>query len=544
MEQIVGFAALAGMLPEGLAVVDVNGAVVEANPVARRLLDITDVGPACRLADFVADPPERVLAYLKLCARTRTLLPGSLHLRAAGEQPGERIYVEGGAIAIPGRDASPVILLRLRVHEQGVRTFVELNRKIADLAREMHVRERTIEERRKIDEKVQQAQKLESLAVLAGGVAHDFNNLLTSMLGYTELALFDLPPESPARASIEQTRRAALRAADLARQMLAYAGRGRLELHAIDLNTLVEEMGHLMKVAIARHVSLRFNLSAGLPPIEADPTQLRQVIMNLIINASEAIGSRSGIISITTGTIYADRDYLTDALIDEQLSEGWYVYLEVADTGAGMTDEVKARIFDPFYTTKFTGRGLGLAAALGIVRSHRGAIRVYSEVGRGTTFKILLPSTERQRMQARAVHDGADELSGLVLIVDDDSDVRSVMRRMLLDRGFSVLPAADGREALATIRTHADSLALIFLDLTMPHLDGVATYQEIQRMAPHVPVILCSGHSEAEALDRFAGRGLAGYLQKPFTRDQLYRVAQAALHASSQSAPDQSGQPS
>jgi len=242
-------------------------------------------------------------------------------------------------------------------------------------------------ERQRIDQQIQQTQKLESLGILAGGIAHDFNNLLVAVLGNAGLALMELPPESPARQTVQAIEIAAQRAADLTRQMLAYSGKGKFVIEPLNLSRIVEEMAHLLEVSVSKRAVLKYHFAPDLPPIEGDATQVRQVIMNLITNASDAIGSRSGVISISTGLQYADRDYLAESYLDSNLPEGDYVYIEVADTGEGMDEPTSARIFDPFFTTKFTGRGLGLAAVLGIVRGHHAAIKVYSEPGRGTTFR-------------------------------------------------------------------------------------------------------------------------------------------------------------
>ncbi|MEQ2006185.1 MAG: PAS domain S-box protein, partial [Limisphaerales bacterium] len=247
------------------------------------------------------------------------------------------------------------------------------------------------QERQRMELKLQETQKLESLGVLAGGIAHDFNNLLTSILGNASLARMDLPPRSPVEHSLEQIEKASLRAADLCRQMLAYAGKGRFVVQPFDLTQLVQDTAHLLQVSVSKKAVLKFDLDAGLPPVLADASQLRQIVMNLVINASEAIGDRSGVIALSTGLVRADRRYLADTHLAGNLPEGDYVFLEVSDTGCGMTPELRARIFEPFFTTKFAGRGLGLAAVLGIVRGHRGALRVYSEPGKGSSFKLLLP---------------------------------------------------------------------------------------------------------------------------------------------------------
>ena len=249
-------------------------------------------------------------------------------------------------------------------------------------------RKRAEEERRKLDLRLRESQKIESLAVLAGGIAHDFNNLLTAVMGNASIALMELSPESPVREIVEEIETAARRAADLTGQMLAYSGKVHFFVEPLNLPRMVEEMGLLLEALISRQSVLEYHFSPDTPVIEGDAGQIRQVMMNLIINASE---SGDGVISISTGKFFADRGYLSGAYLSDDLAEGDYAFLEVADTGSGMDQETLSHIFEPFFSTKFTGRGLGLAAVLGIVRGHRGAIKVSSEVGCGTSFKVLFP---------------------------------------------------------------------------------------------------------------------------------------------------------
>ncbi|GIW14964.1 MAG: hypothetical protein KatS3mg063_0817 [Tepidiforma sp.] len=389
------------------------------------------------------------------------------------------------------------------------------------------------EERRRLDLQVQQTQKLESLGVLAGGIAHDFNNLLVAILGNAGLALMELPPESPARQTVLAIETAAQRAAELTRQMLAYSGKGKFVIEQLNLSRVVEEMAHLLEISVSKRAVLKYRFAPDLPAIEGDATQLRQVIMNLITNASDAIGDRSGVISVSTGLIDADAAYLKTAYMDDDLPEGQYVYLEVADTGIGMDAETAARIFDPFFTTKFTGRGLGLAAVLGIVRSHRGAIKLSTAPGRGTTFTILFPAAGPLAPPdpAPAPETASTSLPrAVILVVDDDETVRAVTRRMLELSGFPVLLAADGAEAVALYRERP-GIDLVLLDLTMPAMDGEETFRELRRLDPGVRVILTSGYSEQDAADRFAGTGLAGFIQKPYRPQDLIETVRAALQS-------------
>jgi two-component system cell cycle sensor histidine kinase/response regulator CckA len=392
---------------------------------------------------------------------------------------------------------------------------------------------RAEEERRRLDLQVQQTQKLESLGVLAGGIAHDFNNLLVAILGNAGLALMELPPESPARQTVLAIETAAQRAAELTRQMLAYSGKGKFVIEQLNLSRVVEEMAHLLEISVSKRAVLKYRFAPDLPAIEGDATQLRQVIMNLITNASDAIGDRSGVISVSTGLIDADAAYLKTAYMDDDLPEGQYVYLEVADTGIGMDAETAARIFDPFFTTKFTGRGLGLAAVLGIVRSHRGAIKLSTAPGRGTTFTILFPAAGPPAPPDPAPAPetvSAPLPRAVILVVDDDETVRAVTRRMLELSGFTVLLAADGAEAVALYRERP-GIDLVLLDLTMPAMDGEETFRELRRLDPGVRVILTSGYSEQDAADRFAGTGLAGFIQKPYRPQDLIETVRAALQS-------------
>jgi PAS domain S-box-containing protein len=386
-------------------------------------------------------------------------------------------------------------------------------------------------EREALQAKLRETQKLESLGILAGGIAHDFNNLLTSILGNASMAAMDLSPASPIRDCIAQITEASMRAADLCKQMLAYSGRGRFDVRKLDLGLFVEQTAQILQISISKKAVLRFDLKPDLPPIEVDATQIQQVIMNLVINASEAIGDRNGIISVATGLIRVDRAYLAATLIDSDLPEGDYVFLEVSDTGGGMSPEIKERIFDPFFTTKFTGRGLGLAAVLGIVRGHKGALKVYSELGRGTTFKLLFPAAAGTSETATESEENlpAWRGSGTVLVVDDEVRMRQTVARMMQRLGFELTLACNGREAVNIFRAEPDRFTLVLLDLTMPDMDGEQTFTELRRIRTDVRVILMSGFNAQEAMLRFPGKGLASFLQKPFTIDSLRSVLQSVL---------------
>ncbi|MGB9500262.1 MAG: PAS domain-containing protein [Dissulfuribacterales bacterium] len=397
-----------------------------------------------------------------------------------------------------------------------------------DITRERQEQER----QRHLEIRMQQAQKLESLGMLAGGIAHDFNNILTVILGNNDLALMNLSPSSAAGARIEASSQAVRRAAELAQQMLAYAGKGRFLVADIDLNELVTGMGNLLEVSIAKQVVLQYHLGKNLPAISADVSQLRQVVMNLITNASEAIGERSGVVSLTTGVMDASREYLRESYLDENQPAGLYVFMEVSDTGCGMDKETIRRIFDPFFTTKFTGRGLGMAAVLGIVRGHHGAIKVYSEPGKGTTFKVLFPAVSREAVAINHRLKGAVSPwrgRGTVLLVDDEEILRDLGKEMLEMLGLTVLLAEDGMQALEVYRQHAADIACVILDMTMPHMGGEQAFRKLCQLNKDIKVIIASGYSESDIEDKFLGKGLSGFLQKPYQLGDLQAILQSVL---------------
>jgi two-component system cell cycle sensor histidine kinase/response regulator CckA len=387
------------------------------------------------------------------------------------------------------------------------------------------------EERMMLEHRMQEGQKLESLGVLAGGIAHDFNNLLMTIMGNASLLHQEVGHHPGTALHVRQIEEASRRASDLCKQMLAYAGKGRFVLTRTNLNQLIEETTHLVQVSISKKVVLRFHLYQGLPLIVADATQIRQVLMNLVMNASDAIGERSGVVSIATGVVRADRAYLDKTFLAPEIDEGDYVYLEVSDTGRGMTPETQARIFEPFFSTKAPGRGLGLAAVLGIVRGHKGALKVYSELGKGSSFKFLLPLAHAFEEQDEGTDHMARPLpgSGTVLVVDDEETLRAVASQMVEALGLRVLIASDGREAVQIYAQHAAEIVGVLMDLTMPHMDGEEAFRELRRVNPNVRVLLMSGYNEQDAIARFVGKGLAGFIQKPFNLDELQERLRALL---------------
>ena len=405
------------------------------------------------------------------------------------------------------------------------REGAELFRAISDQVAQVLSRIQFLEARRRLESQLQHVQKLESLGVLAGGIAHDFNNLLVGILGNADLALLALPEGHDARRPLEGILRAGRRAADLCRQMLAYAGRGPMERRLVDMGQLVQEMVELLRSSAGRNVSLEMTFGEALPLVEGDPTQLRQVVLNLVTNAAEALEGRPGTVRITLEAVPAGR--LPAGVRfgrDEPPAAEAYVRLEVRDDGRGMPPEVRERIFDPFFSTKRPGRGIGMAAVAGILRGHGAAIDVDSEPGRGTTVRVWLPASPVTRASLPpAPEDEAASFrgEGLALVVDDEEPVREVGSRMLAELGYEVVTASDGVEALEQLETLGRRARLVLLDLTMPRMDGRQCLARIRERWPDLPVILTSGWDEGGLRD--TGEWTA-FLHKPWRRGELVRA--------------------
>jgi two-component system cell cycle sensor histidine kinase/response regulator CckA len=488
-------------IPESLMVIDRNRRVVLANRTVRELAGGKDPDTHCLLCYQVShhcDGPcgvdDHPCPWEQVVATKAPVVVLHTHLDAKGNE----IPVE--VVAAPIFDAHGDVV------------------QIIETCRDISERRRAEEERRRLETQLLQAQKLESLGVLAGGVAHDFNNLLVGVLGHASLALALLPPGSAACESVRQIETAAQRAADLTRQMLAYSGKGKFIVEPIDLCTLVEEMAHLLEASASRKAVLRYDFPADLPPIEADATQIRQVVMNLITNASEAIGDRGGGIAVRTRVVETDRPVGAGRHCDEELPPGRYVVMEVTDNGCGMNEDTQAKIFDPFFTTKFAGRGLGLAAVLGIVRGHHGTIQVDSRPGQGSTFRVWFPAADGSSQSAPMAPPMPKSLRdrGTVLVVDDEEMVRSVAKAILEQAGFEVLTAANGIEALNVFGRQPDGVDAVLLDLTMPELSGEQVLRELRGIRADVPVILSSGYHDPEAVHRLTGSGHTGFVHKPY----------------------------
>ncbi len=396
-------------------------------------------------------------------------------------------------------------------------------------------RKRAEEERLGLERRLLHAQKLESLGVLAGGIAHDFNNLLMVIQGNLDLALQDASLPSGPRTDIENAIQATRRAADLTRQMLAYSGKGRFMVSRVDLNDLVRENADLFRTAVGRRVTIQTRLSSNPLTVEADSGQLQQVIMNLLTNASEAIGDEAGVISLVTGELECDEAWLSRSRVEEKPPPGCFAFVEVSDTGIGMDAETRERLFDPFFTTKFTGRGLGMSAVLGIVRGHKGAIMVESERRSGTTIRVLFPASERTEAHRGAMppisssERGFEASPRTVLVVDDEEEVRRLCLAFVQHLGCKGIAASDGEEALTLFEGLSETIDCVLLDLTMPRMDGLHAFRRMKELRPGIRVILSSGYSEQDAMQRFMGEGLAGFIQKPYRLHQLREQLSQAL---------------
>ncbi len=388
-------------------------------------------------------------------------------------------------------------------------------------------------DRRQLDERIQRAQRLESLRTMAGGIAHRFNNALHAVLGNLAFALEDAPSSGPTRRFLRESEKAARKAVELSNLMLSFTGHGVVQSQEIEVSAFVEQAKELVESLTPSAVVLELELAEGLPCVLADPQQLKQILLALAQNAKEALGDRSGTITIRTSVMECGAEYLATLLAKEALTEGPYISLEIVDTGCGMSEETVQRVFDPFFSTKFTGRGLGLASVLGIVHAHRGAVKVHSEWQRGTIVKVLLPACPGRKIEALETVNEAIPCrgNGTVLVVDDDNAVRSLAKAVLERAGFFVLTAVDGREAVEVFREHSDDIDVVLLDLTMPHKNGGQAFREIREIRPDVNVILSSGYDEAEARSRFDERDLASFLKKPYVSATLISKLNAVLNA-------------
>jgi PAS domain S-box-containing protein len=483
---------------DGFVVVDREGRIREVNEAACTLFGHDrDALLSMHLSDLEAEHSREALAR---------------HLELLREQGGGRFEARNRR-----KDGSLIDL------DISIRFLETSGGKYIAFLRDITGRKRAEEERARLQLQMQNAQKLEGLGVLAGGIAHDFNNLLTVIIGNVDAVLSSGEIASPAtRKRLEDTDRAALRAADLSHQMLAYSGMGPFTPERIDLGAIVSEMAPLLEMSISRKAQFCISSPADPVIVSADPGQIRQVVMNLVVNASEALGGLEGEIVVSTRTRAMDRDSLANAHLGNDFPEGAYACIEVRDTGCGMSPETQSRIFDPFYTTKFTGRGLGLAAVLGIVRAHQGGISVDSRPGEGSTFTIYLPPAKSVSPPSPPVAERKQWIgTGSVLLVDDEPLVRNVAAEMLGMLGYDVIEAGDGIEALERFHERRNDIALVILDLTMPRMDGREALKALRGIDPGLRVLVASGYSQEGCGGWFSGEDGVGFIAKPFRLAEL-----------------------
>ncbi|MDP2316995.1 MAG: response regulator [Pseudomonadota bacterium] len=454
-----------------------------------------------------------------------------------GPSPWQRLAsTVRGLLRLPGvfrvmaaqRDELQSSYEALRITERRIRRQRTLLRRSRRSQREAEAA------RRLAEEQFHRAQKLEGIGLLAGGVAHDFNNLLAGILGNAELAMLELgdAPETGGAVALrlERIQRTAERAAELTGQLLAYAGQRPPTTRQLDVNAIVRETNDLLRAAMPRSTVLHESLTEGLPAVSGDPIQLQQVVMNLLTNAVAAVESTGGEVALRSGLATADADRLARGWLRAEATPGEFVYVEVSDTGVGMDEATLARIFDPFFTTRALGRGLGLAAVLGIVRAHRGIIEVASSPGAGSTFRVLLPSLGHPLAAAVAApRDPLPRRSGTVLVVDDEESVRDTFADLLEARGYTVLRASDGEAALEAARTHGHRIDAYLVDRSMPRMGGEDVFRGIRALRPDAKVILCSGYHDPVALRALFAEGLTGALAKPFGSRALEAALARAL---------------
>jgi len=488
-----------------------NMAITSGDPLYVRDIVKEDLTPAER---SVAEQRDlRTVIYIPLIAGDKSI--GALIVGSTGNPKPVleddldlcRTLANLGALAVENA----------RLYRSGMNYANELERTLED-------RKRMEQEQLELERQLMHAKKLESLGLLAGGIAHDFNNILMAVMGNLDLVLVKLSSDSPVRKNIEQSMQATQRASDLTRQMLAYSGKGKFLVESLDLSTLMEENAHLFRASVPRTVTLDLQLDRTLPFIEADPGHIQQVIMNLITNASEAIGDAAGTITMTTGTHDCDSECLKGNRIDMVPHPGRFVFLEVSDTGGGMDERTQQLLFDPFFTTKTTGRGLGMSVILGIVRAHKGAIFIQSEPEKGTTIRVLFPVKNgtpvlRDPDDAGKIMDRAQGEFGAVLIVDDEETVLAVCKEMVELFNAKVFTASDGRECVEVFREHADEITHVILDLTMPHMDGMKAYRELVRIRPDVNIIFSSGYNHQESIQSLSDK--VRFVQKPYSIQNL-----------------------
>ena len=390
-------------------------------------------------------------------------------------------------------------------------------------------RKKSEEERHLLEQQFQQTQKLESLGVLAGGIAHDFNNILAIIMGNCSLAAMD---DENAGKYIPVIEKASERAAALCRQMLAYAGKASITQSQVNTRMLVDEMVTMLRTTIKQNVLIKPDLATDIPTFTGDASQIRQVVMNLIINAAEAIGDAEGEIHVSLAKAEIKAKQSEKDHLGFIIPAGRYICFEVTDNGCGMDEETRRKIFEPFYTTKFTGRGLGMSAVLGILNAHNGALQLESRLGHGTTFRVYLPvqisKNESEEAHQKAVS-AAWHGSGTILLAEDEEQVKSIAIALLEKLGFKVIDAANGKEALELYHQNATDITLVITDMGMPIMNGYELFYKLKQLDPQLPIIISSGFGEADIASKISLKEMAGLINKPYKFDHLREVLRGVV---------------
>ncbi|MEI6205765.1 MAG: response regulator [Desulfuromonadales bacterium] len=512
--------------PQGIIYRNANGAIISANPVAERFFGKSPV---------VIDSVTYTEKYPEYIHEDGSPYPAETHPGLEALSSGKTAYNKiMGVLHSPDENYIWLKINSIPICRKGETRPYMVYSMLEDVTRQKE-QER---ERLELERQILHAQKLESLGVMAGGIAHDFNNLLQSILGNIELAARDLAPVSGPQKHIANALISGRQATHLTSLLLAYIGRGFIDKKELNLNLLVRENADMFRSAATTAVSFELSLSEELPAIIADEAQIQQVVMNLISNASEAIEKQPGFVTVTTGVQNCDQTYLSASLLEEKPEPGNYVFLEVSDNGCGISKDIISRLFDPFFTIKFTGRGLGMSAVMGIMKAHSGALFVETEVGKGTTFRALFPVYDfEQPAKAHILTRPCIEksispeyqLSGLVLVVDDEKSVLRTCSKMVQLCGFTVVTACDGIEAVTLFRERADEIDAVLMDMTMPNMDGIAAMNEIHKIRPDAKVILASGFNEEELGKRATDQAPSGFIRKPYSMSQLEIELQRVL---------------
>lgn len=505
--QSAQYRALFDLMPGSVVLLDAKGFVRDANPYFCRAMGYNREELVGKHVTQISREPAEVIER-----NIRRMISGEIlqHEVTNVQKDGSLRFYEVREAAVTLPDGSMNILA---------------------VSNDVTDRRRAEQARLEVERELFHAQKLDSLGVLAGGIAHDFNNLLAVVLSNIEVAVSDLPATSPAQNVLGNALLAGKRAAELTRQMLAYSGRGRFVTAELDLSNVVRDLSDLLKVSVSKSAQLDIVLGSELPYIHADSAQLQQVLVNLVTNASEAIGDQPGTITVSTYARDCDATDLAQTRTANKPKPGRYAVLEIKDTGAGMDETIRGKLFDPFFTTKFVGRGLGMSAVLGIVQGHNGAIMVSSEPGKGTAISVLFPAApaharaaREKEVRPRALKSVPATISGTVLIADDEPQVRSVTELLLKRMGLRVLSADNSERAVDLFRQHADDIKFVLMDLGTPRAGGAKTLTEIRRIRPDIKVVLTSGYDGSELMQRYATENIDAFIQKPCDVDSFKKI--------------------